>query len=90
MKKYQKETMLHQYIERESGKVLTERLYGNGVIKVLYSELREHAPAFFRALTRARASRLLGFMNYELFLGEKSVRAYEFPEIKWNRPEGMY
>lgn len=63
--------MHHQYIERESGKVQTERLYGNGVIKVLYSELREHAPAFFRALTRARASRLLGFMNYELFLGEK-------------------
>ena len=70
--------MLHQYIERESGRILTEKLYGNGAIKLLYSELREYAPAFFRALTCARASRLLGFMNYELFLGEKIFHHMDF------------
>ncbi|HUH65051.1 MAG TPA: phosphatidylserine decarboxylase [Syntrophales bacterium] len=70
--------MLHQYIERESGRVLTERLYGNGAIKLLYSELREYAPAFFRALTCARASRLIGFLNYEFFIGEKMFRHMDF------------
>jgi len=63
--------MLHQYIERKDRRVRTEKLYGNDTIKFLYSDLREYAPFLFRALTGARVSRLLSFMNYEVFLGEK-------------------
>ena len=63
--------MLHQYIERKDRRVRTEKLYRNDTIKFLYSDLREYAPFLFRALTGARVSRLLGFMNYEHFLGEK-------------------
>ena len=70
--------MLHQYIERENRRVCTERLYGNNTIKLLYSDLRECAPFLFRALTSARTSRLLGFMNYELFLGEKMFGYMDF------------
>jgi len=63
--------MLHQYIERENNRVCTERFYGDRTIKLLYSNVREYAPFLFRALTSARISRLLGFVNYELFLGAK-------------------
>jgi len=70
--------MLHQYIERENRKVCTERLYGNDAIKYLYSGLRECSPSLFRVLTSARVSRLLGFMNYELFLGKKMFGHMDF------------
>ena len=59
----------HQYIERETNRVETERLYWDGVIRFLYGSLRENAPAVFRAVTGSRMSGILGFLNYELFLG---------------------
>jgi phosphatidylserine decarboxylase len=73
-----RDTVVHQYIERESRRVCTERLYGNSAIKCLYSDLREYAPFLFRKLTSARISRLLGFMNYEAFLGEKIFGYMDF------------
>jgi phosphatidylserine decarboxylase len=60
----------HQYIDRESHRVMTENLYGNQAVRFLYSELRENAPAVFRLLTSARASKWLGYLNYESYLGE--------------------
>lgn len=63
--------MVHQYIERESRMVCTERLYGNSIIKCLYSDLREYAPFLFRKFTSARISQILGIMNYDLYFGEK-------------------
>ncbi|HQL91544.1 MAG TPA: phosphatidylserine decarboxylase [Syntrophales bacterium] len=59
----------HQYIERETNRVETERLYWDGVIRFLYGTLRESAPALFRAVTGTRMSAILGFLNYDLFLG---------------------
>ncbi|MGO9136580.1 MAG: phosphatidylserine decarboxylase [Syntrophales bacterium] len=70
--------MLHQYIERKDRRVRTEKLYRNDTIKFLYSDLREYAPFLFRALTGARVSRLLGFINYEHFLGEKIFGYMDF------------
>ena len=70
--------MLHQYIERENRRVCTERFYGDRAVKLLYSNVREYAPFLFRALTSARISRLLGFVNYELFLGEKLFGHMDF------------
>ncbi len=61
----------HQYLERETGRVLSENLYWDGVIRFLYSSLRENAPALFRAVTGARISGLLGFINFDLFLSGK-------------------
>jgi len=61
--------MTHQYIERESNRVQTERLYWDGVVRFLYGSVRESAPAVFRAVTGSRMSGILGFLNYELFLG---------------------
>lgn len=60
---------LHQYIERESGDVLTETLYSDRVVNFVYSKIRENAPRVFRALTSRQVSGLLGFVNFDLVLG---------------------
>lgn len=57
---------LHQYIDRQSGQVMTERLIADRTVDFLYNRLRENAPLLFRALTSARMSALLGFLHYDL------------------------
>lgn len=59
----------HQYIERETLDIRTEELYWDRVIEFCYSRLREHAPILFKMLTGRRVSGLLGFLNYDLFMG---------------------
>jgi phosphatidylserine decarboxylase len=61
----------HQYIDRESGRVFTEPLYGDRLVRFLYSHVLERAPFLFRVLTGARFSRWLGYLNYESLIGEK-------------------
>jgi phosphatidylserine decarboxylase len=61
--------MTHQYVTRDSGRVLDEELFCDRVVTYLYSRVREQAPALFRAVVSARGSALLGFMNYDLSLG---------------------
>jgi len=56
---------VHQYIERDSGRVRTEKLYGDRLIRLLYNGVRENAPLLFRLVTSARASGLLGFINFD-------------------------
>jgi phosphatidylserine decarboxylase len=70
--------MRHQYIERRIGRPQTEKFYGDRVIRFLYSKAREDAPSMFRALTGARMSELLGFINYDAFLGSgaSGVKAF--------------
>ena len=67
-------TMQHQYIERDSGAVRTERLFGDRLVGLLYHSVRENAPLLFRALTSARSSAFLGLVNYDLPLGGKGRR----------------
>ncbi|MDP3479330.1 MAG: phosphatidylserine decarboxylase [Desulfoprunum sp.] len=62
----------HQYIDRTSGRVMTEQLIGDQVVAFLYNNLRENAPAMFRALTSARMSSLLGFCYYDIPGGYRS------------------
>jgi phosphatidylserine decarboxylase len=59
----------HQFIERRTGRVLTERLYGDGLVRLLYSEVRENAPALYRFALSRRVSTVLGFLNYDLPFG---------------------
>jgi hypothetical protein len=59
----------HQYIDRGAGRVCDERLYGDGLVRWLYSEVRENAPALYRLILSPRVSGLLGFINYDLPLG---------------------
>lgn len=61
----------HQYVERETGRIRTECLYQDRLIRFLYSEVREHAPRVFHALTSRYASWWLGWLNYDLALGSR-------------------
>jgi phosphatidylserine decarboxylase len=58
-------TIQHQYVERESGEVRSERLYGDNFIRLLYSGVRENAPLLFRLCTSARMTSILGLINFD-------------------------
>jgi phosphatidylserine decarboxylase len=66
----------HQYVERETGKICSEPLFADRAIQLLYSEAREKAPLLFRALTGARMSSLLGFLNYDMRLDRQPERYF--------------
>ena len=61
----------HQYIERSSGVVRDEKLFGDRVVHFLYHSLRERSPALFQWLTGARSSAALAFFNYDLALAAR-------------------
>jgi phosphatidylserine decarboxylase len=63
--------MVHQYIERDTRRIRTERPYGNEAVRILYSRIRESSPWLFRNLTGARASRFLSYMNYSGILADR-------------------
>jgi len=54
----------HQYVERETGKIRTERLVGDRAIRLLYSTAREKSPTLFKVLTGARMSGLIASARY--------------------------
>lgn len=56
----------HQYIDRETGQVRNERLFGDRMIHFLYSRSREEASVLFNALASSRISRLLAFASFDL------------------------
>jgi len=63
--------MPHQYIDRETAEIRTEKLYGDRLINLIYNHGRERMSALFRALTSARTSSLLGFINFDSLLSTK-------------------
>lgn len=56
----------------------TEKLFNDKLIRIIYSDVREHAPFLFRLLTSARSSALLGFLNYDLPIGSSLTGARNF------------
>ncbi|MBN2297890.1 MAG: phosphatidylserine decarboxylase [Deltaproteobacteria bacterium] len=70
--------MMHQYVERDSGRVRTERLYGDRVLNMLFSSERENSSFMNRALSSRRISHMLGYINFDLGITSKMVRAEEF------------
>lgn len=57
--------MQHQYIERQTGIIKTEPLIQDKMINFIYSSAREYIPVLFNALTSARMSSLLGYINFD-------------------------
>jgi len=57
--------MLHQYIERHSGRVVTERLFGDRMVRLLYHGVRENSTGLFRLLTSSWSSHILGMVNFD-------------------------
>ena len=60
---------LHQYIDRDTGRICSERPLADGIINYLYAKEREDAGIVFRLLGSPWLSTLLGWVNYDLALG---------------------
>jgi phosphatidylserine decarboxylase len=73
-------TIRHQYIERDSGQVRTEKLYGDQFIRLLYNNVRENAPLLFRLCTSAQASSLLSYLNFDAPLAARFTGNRRFLE----------
>lgn len=71
-------TIQHQYIGRESGEALDERLFGDRIISFLYSTVREQAPSLFRMATGRRITELLGVANFDLPLAASLLGNTQF------------
>lgn len=69
MKRRPMKPVKHQYLERHTGRVLTEQLHGDKVVNLLYCASREQPGRLFRALTGARVSDLLAFFNFDSLIG---------------------
>lgn len=63
-------TYPHQYIHRETSGIVNEPLFGDRIIRYIYSSQRESTSTLFRMLTSARISRLLAYFNYDFPLGD--------------------
>jgi phosphatidylserine decarboxylase len=70
--------MQHQFIDRHTQAVRSERLFGDRVVRTIYAQARENAPRLFRALTSRHMSSLLGFVNYDLPLGARLLGQQRF------------
>ena len=56
----------HQYIQRDSGRVVTERLFSDKMIHLLYAHTREHAPRIFAKLVSRRTNDCCAFWHFDL------------------------
>ena len=65
------EIKLHQYVERETGRVFTEKPFGDWIINHLYSEEREESSFLFRLLGSRWVSDLLRSVNYDFSWGPR-------------------
>ena len=61
----------HQYVDRATGGVVDERLFGDRVVRFLYSRARERAPWLLAAATSRRASSLMALLNFDLPLAPR-------------------
>ena len=55
----------HQFVERGTGRICTEPLFRDRMVRTLYGPVREQSPRLFALLTSARASALLAFLHYD-------------------------
>lgn len=66
----------HQYVDRRSGRLETERLYQDRLVLFFYGSVRERMPAVFRMLTSRTSTRLLGYLNYDTHWGSGACRRF--------------
>ena len=57
--------MQHQYIERDSGRVITEKLIGDRIVRLLYHDVRENSTALFKMFTSSWSSHVLSLVNFD-------------------------
>jgi phosphatidylserine decarboxylase len=64
-----KTVLAHQYIDRATGAPVTERLYADQLLRLVYAAPWEDRAWLLRAVTSAHTSRILSFLNYDLPFG---------------------
>ena len=57
---------IHQYIRRDTGQVVTEQLFSDRLIHLLYAHAREHAGGLFQKLTSRRANDFCALWQFDL------------------------
>lgn len=55
----------HQYIERDSGRAVTEQLLGDRLVRLLYHRIRENNSHLFRLLTSSWMSQALATVQFD-------------------------
>jgi len=70
--------MPHQYIDRRTSKVRTEKLFADSFVNLVFSREREDAGVLFNVLSSARFSRIMAFLNYDLACMSKLAGAESF------------
>jgi len=60
----------HQYIERDSGAVRSERPFGDWIVNYLYCQKRERSAIVYQLLGSQWFSGFLGWVNYDFPLGQ--------------------
>ncbi len=63
--------MTHEFLVRETGEIVEERLLGNRTIRALYSPKLENAAWLSRVASSGHVSGLLGYLNYDNVLSSK-------------------
>ncbi len=58
----------HQYIKRQTGEILTEKLVADRLLNQIYSSAKENPGRLFGALTSPWLSKLLGLAQYDISL----------------------
>ena len=72
------EIKLHQYVERDTGRVCTEEPFGDWIIRRLYSEEREETSFLLRLLGSRWVSDLLRWINYDFPWGPRISGLQDF------------
>jgi phosphatidylserine decarboxylase len=72
------EIKLHQYVERDTGRVCTEEPFGDWIIKHLYSKEREENSLLFRLLGSRWVSDLVRCVNYDFPWGPRISGLQDF------------
>jgi hypothetical protein len=65
--------VIRQYIERNTARVVTEKLYRDKLVHLIWSDERENVSILFNRLSSARMSNLLGFFTYDMPLQIKNI-----------------
>jgi phosphatidylserine decarboxylase len=60
----------HQYVERDSGRILTEKPFADWIVNYFYCDQREDTSLMYRILGSRWLSTILGWINYDFPLGK--------------------
>ena len=68
----------HQYVDRDTGAVRSERPFGDWIVNYLYCTRREQPPLVYQLLGSQWFSSLLGWVNYDFPLGANASGIHRF------------